>query len=75
MSIRPGDIIVGVNRRKVRSVQEFLAVLQASQDVIMLNLLRGDFQADDRNPLKRARRSQHKRTSRISVRGIIRILW
>lgn len=41
--IRPGDIIVGVNRRKVRSVQEFLAVLQASQDVIMLNLLRGDF--------------------------------
>jgi Do/DeqQ family serine protease len=41
--IRPGDIIVGVNRRKVRSVQEFLAVLQGSQDVIMLNLLRGDF--------------------------------
>ena len=41
--IRPGDIIVGVNRRKVRSVQEFLAVLPASQDVIMLNLLRGDF--------------------------------
>lgn len=41
--IRPGDIIVGVNRRKVRSVQEFLAVLQVSQDVIMLNLLRGDF--------------------------------
>ena len=41
--IRPSDIIVGVNRRKIRSVQEFLAVLQASQDVIMLNLLRGDF--------------------------------
>ena len=41
--IRPGDIVVGVNRRKVRSVQAFLAILQASQDVIMLNLLRGDF--------------------------------
>ncbi len=41
--IRPGDIIVGVNRRKVRSVQEFLAVLQANEDVIMLSLLRGDF--------------------------------
>ena len=39
--IRPGDIIVGVNRKKVRSVQEFCGV-QASQDV-MLNLLRGDF--------------------------------
>jgi len=41
--IRPGDIILGVNRREVRSVQEFLAVLQASEDVIILNLLRGDF--------------------------------
>ena len=41
--LRPGDIIFGVNRRKVRSVQEFLAALQASQDVIILNLLRGDF--------------------------------
>ncbi len=41
--IRPGDIIVGVNRRKVRSVQDFLAVLQTSEDVIILDLLRGDF--------------------------------
>ncbi|KIO50527.1 DegQ family serine endoprotease [Nitrosospira sp. NpAV] len=41
--LRPGDIIVGVNRRKVRSVQEFLATLQASEDVLVLNLLRGDF--------------------------------
>lgn len=40
---RPGDIIIGVNRRKVRSVQELLAVLQASKDVLVLNLLRGDF--------------------------------
>jgi S1-C subfamily serine protease len=41
--LRPGDIIVGVNRRKIRTVQEFLAVLQTSEDVIALNLLRGDF--------------------------------
>jgi len=41
--IRSGDIIVGINRKKVRSVQEFLTVLQANQDDIMLNLLRGDF--------------------------------
>jgi len=41
--IRSGDIIVGINREKVRSVQEFLTVLQANQDDIMLNLLRGDF--------------------------------
>ncbi|MEO6823661.1 MAG: hypothetical protein ABI167_02840 [Nitrosospira sp.] len=33
----------GINRKKVRSVQEFLAVLQASQGDITLNLLRGDF--------------------------------
>jgi serine protease Do/serine protease DegQ len=41
--LRPGDIIVGVNRKKVRSVQEFLAAVQASQDSIMLIMLRGDF--------------------------------
>jgi serine protease Do/serine protease DegQ len=41
--LRPGDIIIGVNRKKVRSVQEFLAAVQASQDSIMLNMLRGDF--------------------------------
>lgn len=41
--LRPGDIIVGVNRKKVRSVQEFLAAVQASQDSIILSLLRGDF--------------------------------
>jgi Do/DeqQ family serine protease len=41
--LRPGDIIVGVNRKKVRSVQEFLAAVQTSHDSIMLNLLRGDF--------------------------------
>ncbi|PTR15712.1 MULTISPECIES: DegQ family serine endoprotease [unclassified Nitrosospira] len=41
--IRPGDIIFGVNRKKVRSVQEFLSVLQSSDGRIILNLLRGDF--------------------------------
>ena len=41
--IRPGDIIIGVNRRKIRSVQEFLAVLKNSDSSLILNLLRGDF--------------------------------
>ena len=41
--LRPGDLIVGVNRKKVRLVQEFLAAVQASHDHIILNLLRGDF--------------------------------
>ncbi|SFN61255.1 serine protease Do/serine protease DegQ [Nitrosospira briensis] len=41
--LRPGDIIIGANRKKVRSVQEFLAVLRRHEDSIMLNLLRGDF--------------------------------
>ncbi|SEL19121.1 DegQ family serine endoprotease [Nitrosovibrio tenuis] len=41
--LRPGDIIVGVNRRKVRSVQEFLTAVQAREEAIILNLLRGDF--------------------------------
>ena len=41
--LRPGDVIFGVNRKKVRSVQEFLAALQSSEDRIILNLLRGDF--------------------------------
>lgn len=40
--IRPGDIIIGINRRKVRSVQEFLAALKTGENVIMLSLLRGD---------------------------------
>lgn len=41
--LRPGDVIFGVNRKKVSSVQEFLAALQSSEDRIILNLLRGDF--------------------------------
>lgn len=42
--IRPGDMIVGVNRRKIRSVQEFLAALKNSDNSMILHLLRGDFQ-------------------------------
>jgi Do/DeqQ family serine protease len=41
--IRPGDVIFGVNRKKVHSVQEFLTALQSSEGRIILNLLRGDF--------------------------------
>ena len=46
--LRPGDIIVGVNRKKVRSVQEFLAALQASQDRHHAQSVAWRFQADDR---------------------------
>lgn len=42
--VRPGDMIIGVNRRKIRSVQEFLAALKNSDNTLILNLLRGDFQ-------------------------------
>jgi len=42
--IRPGDLIIGVNRRQVRSVQELLAALKASgQGSLILSLIRGDF--------------------------------
>lgn len=41
--LRPGDIIMGVNRKKVRSVTEFLTAVQASRDSVYLTLLRGDF--------------------------------
>ena len=41
--LRPGDIITDANRKKVSSVQEFLAALQAGEGGIILNLLRGDF--------------------------------
>lgn len=41
--LRAGDIIVGVSGKRVRSVQEFLAALQTSEERIVLNLLRGEF--------------------------------
>jgi Do/DeqQ family serine protease len=40
--LRPGDIIQGVNRRKVGSVQEFQNVLRSADGVVALTLLRGD---------------------------------
>lgn len=40
--LRPGDVIVGVNRKKVRSVKELLATLKGAERVA-LNVVRGDF--------------------------------
>jgi len=41
--LRPGDLIVGVNRRRVASVQE-LANLLSGSGRLALNVMRGDFQ-------------------------------
>ena len=41
--LRPGDLIVGVNRRRVASVQE-LAKLLSGSGRLALNVMRGDFQ-------------------------------
>jgi len=41
--LRPGDLIVGVNRRKVGSVKELVAALKASGKSATLNVVRGDF--------------------------------
>lgn len=41
--LRPGDLIVGVNRRQVGSVQELLAALRAGGKSATLNVVRGDF--------------------------------
>lgn len=40
--LHPGDVIQGVNRRKVRSVQELQGVLRGNEGVIAMTLLRGD---------------------------------
>lgn len=42
--LRAGDIIVGVNRRKVRTVEELGSQLRANPRPVTLNLLRGDFE-------------------------------
>jgi len=42
--LRPGDIIVGVNRRKVATVNELASQMRASPRPLVLNLLRGDFE-------------------------------
>jgi Do/DeqQ family serine protease len=41
--LRAGDIVYGVNRKKVRSVAELAAVLKASEGRIAISLLRGDY--------------------------------
>ena len=40
--LREGDVIAGVNRRKVRNTQELLSALRAASRPIVLNVLRGD---------------------------------
>jgi serine protease Do/serine protease DegQ len=42
--LRPGDLILGVNRRRVTSVGEFVSQLRASPRPVALNVLRGDFE-------------------------------
>lgn len=41
--LRPGDVILGVNRRRVSSVQELVAALRGVDRPLVLNLARGDF--------------------------------
>ncbi len=40
--IQPGDILYGVNRRRVRNVQELLAALRVNERPLQLALLRGE---------------------------------
>ncbi len=41
--LRPGDIIVGANRKKIRSIKELNATLKTIDGQIALYVLRGDF--------------------------------
>jgi Do/DeqQ family serine protease len=41
--LRPGDIVVGVNRRKVTSVGELATALRSTDKTLQLNVVRGDF--------------------------------
>jgi serine protease Do/serine protease DegQ len=41
--LRPGDVIYGVNRRRIRNVNEFMQVLRATQNQLSLLLVRGDY--------------------------------
>ena len=41
--LRAGDIIYGVNRRRIRSVAELVTALRGAEQGYVLNLLRGDF--------------------------------
>lgn len=40
--LREGDVIAGVNRRKVRSVDELLGALKGAQRPVLLTIVRGD---------------------------------
>ena len=40
---READIIYAVNRRRVRTLSEFLTALRSSESGYSVNLLRGDF--------------------------------
>ena len=42
--LRAGDIIVGVNRRKVRSIEELGVQLRANPRPVGINIVRGDFE-------------------------------
>ena len=43
--LRPGDIIYGVNQRRVRTANELVALLRQAQSPIRLSLLRGEYRA------------------------------
>lgn len=40
--LRDGDVIAGINRRRVRSVEELLAALKATPRPLYLQVVRGD---------------------------------
>jgi serine protease Do/serine protease DegQ len=42
--LRPGDVVVAVNRQPVRSAEEFVGAVKNAERVIALNLIRGDSQ-------------------------------
>ena len=41
--LRPGDIIYAINRRRVRNVNELMAVLRGIEGSLSISLLRGDY--------------------------------
>jgi len=41
--LRPGDIVYGVNRARVRSVQELIAAMRGVEGPVRLSLLRGEY--------------------------------
>ena len=42
--IRPGDVIVAVNRRRVRNIQELESAFRQAKNVLALNIVRGNSQ-------------------------------